>query len=417
LRDPHQNIFYYYRGPSKRKENTIYDIQVEDNTTKSLINLLEFTHKVGFDNLIDGFLEIAKVRKPEILSFRLQPAERESRPDAVINFAGGKLYLETKVRASLGVEQIIRHLKAIGENDRLIVVTNNPKDINLLEECKDSRCIYQSWQQIHKLCLNILKEIKLNKESISIKVIFESFIEYLEVIVMTEFNGFSDEDFDFCYDRNIHYVPILRNKLDSLANKIGESLTSSLRKYSEVKVGNISRTAKDDRAAWVAIKKKKDNADIFNQCNYTIEVAKSCLEINTVIRNGRTDNMHKPIGIFHKKLTDNPCGFINIIKRIENNAKFVICRRQKRNEKAPLHGNEKWERYFEIDLHDISTEDDVHYLCEVIKKADKKPTLPGIYVQHTIDRKEGILRDASELKKKIISTMLDFKPVLDFLEG
>ena len=40
--DPHKNIFYYYRGPSRRQEEDIvYDTQVEDNTTKAFINCLE----------------------------------------------------------------------------------------------------------------------------------------------------------------------------------------------------------------------------------------------------------------------------------------------------------------------------------------------------------------------------------------
>jgi hypothetical protein len=41
MNDPHKNIFYYYRGPSSREnEEIIYDSQIEDNTTKALINCL-----------------------------------------------------------------------------------------------------------------------------------------------------------------------------------------------------------------------------------------------------------------------------------------------------------------------------------------------------------------------------------------
>jgi hypothetical protein len=39
MSDPHKNIFYYYRGPSSRDDkDIIYDKQIEDNTTKALVN-------------------------------------------------------------------------------------------------------------------------------------------------------------------------------------------------------------------------------------------------------------------------------------------------------------------------------------------------------------------------------------------
>ena len=55
MRDPHQNIFYYYRGPSKRNKDSLYDIQIEDNTTKSLINkgyISVINRGEGFDRRI-----------------------------------------------------------------------------------------------------------------------------------------------------------------------------------------------------------------------------------------------------------------------------------------------------------------------------------------------------------------------------
>ena len=79
MRDPHQNIFYYYRGPVKRKKKSVYDIQIEDNTTKSFINLLEFCCVAKFEFLLKYFFMLIKVRSKPILSFRLQKAERRKR--------------------------------------------------------------------------------------------------------------------------------------------------------------------------------------------------------------------------------------------------------------------------------------------------------------------------------------------------
>ena len=57
MNDPHKNIFYYYRGPTKRDEDIIYDKQVEDNTTKALINCLENSS----NNLLKYFLSSFKL--------------------------------------------------------------------------------------------------------------------------------------------------------------------------------------------------------------------------------------------------------------------------------------------------------------------------------------------------------------------
>ncbi|MCK9573863.1 MAG: hypothetical protein M0R20_05670 [Candidatus Omnitrophica bacterium] len=416
MRDPHQNIFYYYRGPSKKAKDSLHDIQIEDNTTKSLINLLEFAHRVNFDPLLKGFIKIVNVPKKGIISFRLQKAEEDSRPDGVINFTNNKVYIESKVRASLVIDQIVRHLRSLTPNDFLLVITNNKNDEAELKELRDSRLRYVSWHDIHQLSLRIANEAKNNKKLIAVLAVLGDFINYLEVIVMTEFSGFKDEDFDFWVTPNVHYIPILKNKLESLAKSIRQNLPPQLKRYSYVRAGNISRSAQDDRFAWVAIKKPEDKKDILNQCNFTIEVSKSSLEINAVIRNGRTDNPMKPLGVFYNKLINNPSSFLKVIRRIHKDGRFIICRRLPRYGESIMPGNEKWVNCFEIRLSDITNENDVRYLCEILKKADVRPALPGIHIRSSIDRGSSILTKPDELKKEIITTIVAFKPALDFLE-
>ncbi len=128
MRDPHQNIFFYYRGPSKNREVSLYDFQVEDNTTKSLINVLEFCCQAGYEDLFNRFLGLVNASRRPVVYFKLQKGLSDSRPDALIDLADYNIHIESKVRARLDIGQIKRHLKDIGKKDILVVITNGRQD-------------------------------------------------------------------------------------------------------------------------------------------------------------------------------------------------------------------------------------------------------------------------------------------------
>jgi hypothetical protein len=417
MRDPHQNIFYYYRGPSKKQKLSLYDPQVEDNTTKSLINILEFCHKSTFDNLLNSFLKEINAQKKPIVTFLLQKGLDTSRPDAVIDFSDYKIHIESKVRAGLDTDQIKRHLNSIGSQDLLVVITNHPEHKKELEAIGDSRVRYLSWGAMHRLCRNVINNNQTDKKVAAVVQLIKHYVDYLEVVVMTEFNGFNDADFDYWIDPNPYYRPILVKKLEALAKIIRENLPKSISsKYSFIKTGNVSHSIKDERFAWVAIKRPKGVGGIFNQCNFTIEVSKSSLDVNAVVRNGRTYNHRAPLGVFYEKLSNNPNSFISTLRKIKRNGSLIVSRRLPKTGKRIMPGNEKWVSYFEIRIDDISSQDDVRYICDILKKADSKPGAPGIHICHVIDRGNDILTKPDRLKDEIIAAIIDFKPVLDFLE-
>jgi hypothetical protein len=418
VRDPHQNIFFYYRGPSKRDKESLYDLQVEDNTTKGLVNILEFCCRAGFVDLLSGFLKAVKVPNRQVVSFKLQKGLSGSRPDALIDLGDYNIHIESKVRARLDFDQIRRHLSDIGTKDFLVVITNTSDDEDSLSKIGDNRIRYLSWSKVHEICLNTVKKIKGNKSQSAVAQLIEQFIDYLEVVVMTEFNGFKDSDFDFWIDPNPYYVPILRKKLEALANIIKEKLPEEIgSEYSFIKPGKISRSGKDERFAWVAIKRPKDDKDVFNQCNFTIEVSKSGLDINTVVRNGRTFQSDTPIGIFFNRISSDTNKFLQVISGARKESRLVISRRLPRTGKRIMPGNEKWIKFFEMKLSDINTQKDVQYICEVLKKADKEPGAPGIHFKYSIDRGTKVLTEPEKLEDEIISTIKKFKPILDFLKG
>jgi hypothetical protein len=421
MRDPHQNIFYYYRGPSKRVEESLHDIQIEDNTTKALINLFEFAFRVDLEQIITKFQKLIDVPRRQVLSFRLQKFEEKSRPDGIINLVNYSILIESKVRAPFNADQITRHLKALNQNDYLLVITNNKEDKKKINDLNDQRLRFLTWHDIHQMCLKVYKEIRTNKKLKAETEFLKDFIDYLEVIVMTEFSGFKDEDFDFWTTLNVHYIPILKNKLESLAEYIKKECPRTLKEYSFIKVGNISRKAKDERSAWVAIKKPNIKGDLFNQCNFTLELSKSSLIVNAVIRNGRTDNK-SPMGVFYKKLCNEPRIFLKVLKRIKTEGRLVVSRRIPKTGKRIMPGNEVWLSFYDIKVKDVVTVEDVKYLCRILKKADIKPSmpnakseLPGVHIRYAIDRGSEILMQPAILGKKIIETLIDFKKVLDFL--
>lgn len=417
MRDPHQNIFFYYRGPSKNREVSLYDFQVEDNTTKSLINILEFCCQAGYEDLFNRFLGLINASRRPVVYFKLQKGLSDSRPDALIDLADYNIHIESKVRARLDIGQIKRHLKDIGKQDVLVVITNDRPDKKHISEIGDQRLRYLDWAEVHKLCLKSVEAIRGDRRMVAILHLIEQFIDYMEVVVMTEFNGFKNSDFDFWVDPNPYYVPILRKKLEALATIIKEKLPRDIgQEYSFIKPGNIARSGKDERFAWVAIKRPKDGKDIFNQCNFTIEVSKSCLDINTVVRNGRTHQMRTPIGVFYNKITNNPERFLQVIKGIKQEARIVVSRRLPRAGKRIMPGNEKWVKFFDMKLSDIANKQDVLYLGDVLKKADKDPGAPGIHFRYSIDRGSKVLVDPAALEKEIISTITEFKPILTYLE-
>lgn len=217
---------------------------------------------------------------------------------------------------------------------------------------------------------------------------------------------------------NLNYVPILKKKLQAFANIIKENLPRDIaNEYSFIKPGNVSRNVKDDRFAWVAIKRPKNNRDIFNQCNFTIEVSKSSLDINTVIRNGRTSQESTPIGVFYKRLTNNPDGFLSIIRNIRIDARIVISKRLSKTGNRIMPGNERWVQFFDMKLKDISSMADIEYLRKILEKADAMPSSPGVHIRYSIDRGEKILGDPDRLQEEIIKTITVFRPILQYLEG
>ena len=420
MKDPHQNLFFYYRGPSN-SDKKAEDIHVEDNTTKSLINTLEFLNTVELDFFLNHLLHKINVPPSKAISFKLQIHGERSRPDALVSLSSRNIFIESKVQAVLEKDQIMRHLNFLKQNDVLLIITNNIKDHEKVKEWDNQRLRFLTWGEIHFIARETFNSVKKDKKLIAVKIMLKHFIDYLEVATLTEFNGFREEDFDFFVDYNKYYLPILKKKIDSLAESVKQNLPFELNEYQQSFVGNMPKDMKPDNSIWVAIQKKNEpKGNSFLQNNFTLQIDRDGLQINAVIRNGGIENERTPLGTFYKKMQDSTLA-LKTFKKIavfekkqSNKVKFQINERTPRYGDQIRPGNERWYEVFTILIDHLTSENDIKYLCSFLEKIER-PNFPGIRIQRYIPRSDPLLQNKEELIKQIIGTWVSFKPFLSMV--
>lgn len=266
MTDFHHNIFYYYRGPKQSKQEK-YDQQLEDNTTKALVNTLKHcspalalkflewlgitaTGKVEFEfqkptigtekirrtsqRLLLG-LVTAPEKKGDTICTKLEgPIKGDSRPDAWLYGDDFVVLIETKVGdALLELNQMRCHFRKLQSD------TGQP-----------SRCQVRTWSDVHQFFVMLLYELKDKN-----KWLVEQFTQYLEWKGMTEFTGFEEGVFDFFVhiDKDPDTKRWVRDIMGALAKKVLNgpnglhNFDSSF--YREFHVGNFGV---EDEHYWVA---------------------------------------------------------------------------------------------------------------------------------------------------------------------
>lgn len=207
MTDFHRNVFYYYRGAQRsNKDHDDRDSQLENNTTKALINTLDhcgnavalrFLYWLGIETAGQVKYELQKAttgdigNKSQRLLLGIVPAKEEDSPCADGVAAGSSgipdawLYgddyivlIESKVRGSLEPGQMRRYLQKLQAGT-----------------AQQPECKVRTWAEAHRFFKTLPDELKdvtdLDRWLIG------QFTQYLEWIGMAEFAGLEQGMFDY----------------------------------------------------------------------------------------------------------------------------------------------------------------------------------------------------------------------------
>jgi hypothetical protein len=256
----YRNVFSYYRGSAQREQDR--EKQLEDNTTKALVNTLEnsaplvtseFLKWLGISAHGGTFFALQKPtigvgtihRKKHRLLLAIvgtsnetnqsicrqlpQKPEGDSRPDAWLYGGEFAVLVESKIGdAKLELNQMACHWHKLHPTRWKIV----------------------TWADIHRFFVTLTLRLNDAKS----KWLVGQFTQYLEWTGMTEFVGFKEEMFEFFVssERDPDTKKWVRDTVDALADKVlqgRQGLRHFDKFYAEKHVGNLG---KKSGHCWVA---------------------------------------------------------------------------------------------------------------------------------------------------------------------
>lgn len=229
MRKLHQNIFYFYRG-AHGTEKDVQD-QLENNTTKVLINVLENCSNNLSKQLVDSIIGGSITRRSKKLHFTLQEStigtERiaglpkrfvlgispggtvcgtkkgkaaRDLPDAWIWGDDFVILLENKTKSELDSSQLDRYSKLLGV----------------------CRLVTRSWiNDIYPIFTETSNKSNLDQTD---QFLVSEFRRYLEITQLSAFEGFDVQDFSRLLSEDKDELNYTLNKFESLAKLLEEPM-------------------------------------------------------------------------------------------------------------------------------------------------------------------------------------------------
>jgi hypothetical protein len=414
MTDFHHNIFHYYRGAKGSDKDR--ERQLEDNTTKALINTLEYcdpkvamkflgwlrvvsTGEIKFElqkkTIGEGLISRKQQRIllaiiPSHLNHEthIEPADLqagESRPDAWISGDDYVIIIESKVAGNLEPQQKQDHLR------KLKVGTIRPR----YEE--------RTWDEVHRFFMGLLAELSGRS-----KWIVEQFIDYLEGIGMAEFTGFENEIFDYFFWHNDEEArKWVRDTFRSFSNMVHLELKSFDSFYEDYDVGNLH--IKDEHC-WVAFGPGRQK---YRQwAHQTISLHAQGLEVFVNVElKGAIDKLKG-------KLRQNKKDFRNQILNLTVEEPFSIQVEERLNRQASIFDYRLIAKLESTYLRDDRVGS---YGFEYVESILERVPLPYLTVRKGINRSRAIEFSKADqgrsLIKEVVRLLQAFHPIVAFINN
>ena len=376
--NPYRNIFYYYRGPSSKKEEH-FDKQLEDNTTKALINTLESSEK----RLLMSLLEKTEIdiKHLDRVAYDFQVDVESSRPDALIQIDNKyDILIESKVDARLEKDQICRHLESIS-NGYLICITPIEGDKNVVQQINKANLRFITWKEVY-LCFN--EQLGETKDKIS-RFLIEEFLKYLELIGTAPFDGWNEKDFQaFEDDHEGELRRRVKRKLEQYLIELNELLKRE-KIFEDLEV-RIGRVYPENENVWGLLYKLTEES-LVDQPNFRFSVEHDIFSIG-VEAEGK-----KPTESLRKRIESEKDKFLKIFTKL-NGFYLSIFERER---VIPRQYVLKYDTTEELELGDTLTSEKIDRLMEKTREYG----LFAIHCGREFRKKEKILDSSSFLKESM----------------
>ncbi|MBL1213157.1 MAG: hypothetical protein HND52_07370 [Ignavibacteriae bacterium] len=414
MSDFHDNIFYFYRGANLKDNQR--ERQLEDNTTKALINTLEHCEKsvankflkwLGIVSEGQSFYQlqrksIGKARidsKPQKLLLGITPNNKHnsltklapikdgySRPDAWIYGKNHLVLIESKVAGSLDKDQMGRHLQTL------------QSDHNVRVDFK-----IKTWSDIHMFFTKLINTT-IEKD----KWLIKQFVQYLERINMSKFTGFNTEFFDYFISHDDDDVRRwVLNTMQAFAEIVQPKLYKIDTFYDEFDIGRLEYKHK---YTWAGFGPK--NKEYRQYAHITIAAGLEGLEIllNVELKSA-TDKLRE-------KIVKSPNSFKDYLLNLNIGDETFIQIEERKQKQAMVYD---YNRISRIDLYafknKITEIESMNYLTSLIQKIE----LPYFSIRTIIDRdlvcKLSQKDQGATLIENVTNICRKYNAIIKFING